>query len=400
MHGVEASLAAADALPAADQAGKRQLRGPGAAHDPSASSGGGGSSTGSCPSTSRADWDAAARLQPGPPRPTRSVRMGRRRGISSSGPAWLCIFRSGRVAFPADLSGRRAAAILGRGGGRGRSCGDPVHRRLGGPRRRRRPHALGPLRGDRGRLRFRRGHRRRRLPDLRRATGGTSASGCSPTRQPGAGTTSSRPTGRWRPAPGPASRTRTTWPRCCCSTAGPCAGASPPPSADRAHPPLRPAPAPLPTYRASVTQLLSLSDARFVSLTTFRGSGERVSTPVWIGRDGGTLSSCSRPPGAGRSGGCAGTPRVELAPCGRFGRGRRPESCRFPGTADVRETPDDVGRARATIRRHYPIESRLVLGIERLDRTTARTPADGAARAADHLNGVLTRAYVWAAVRG
>jgi len=32
----------------------------------------------------------------------------------------------------------------------------------------------------------------------------------------------------------------------------------------------------------------------------------------------------------------------------------------------VREHPDDVERARATIRRTYPLESRLVLGIERL----------------------------------
>jgi len=32
-----------------------------------------------------------------------------------------------------------------------------------------------------------------------------------------------------------------------------------------------------------------MADARFVSLTTFRRSGEPVSTPVWVGRDGGSL---------------------------------------------------------------------------------------------------------------
>ena len=31
----------------------------------------------------------------------------------------------------------------------------------------------------------------------------------------------------------------------------------------------------------------------------------------------------------------------------------------------MRAAPADVERARATIRRHYPIESRVVLGIER-----------------------------------
>ena len=113
-----------------------------------------------------------------------------------------------------------------------------------------------------------------------------------------------------------------------------------------------------------MTPLLSLSDARFVSLTTFRSSGERVSTPVWIGRDGDALVVLT-PAGSGKVRRLRRDPRVELAPCGRFGKvetGVVP----IPGTADVREASDDVGRARATIRRRYPIESRLVLGIERL----------------------------------
>ena len=38
-----------------------------------------------------------------------------------------------------------------------------------------------------------------------------------------------------------------------------------------------------------MTSLLSLADARFVSLTTFRRSGAPVSTPVWVARDGGSL---------------------------------------------------------------------------------------------------------------
>ena len=35
-------------------------------------------------------------------------------------------------------------------------------------------------------------------------------------------------------------------------------------------------------------------------------------------------------------------------------------------TAEVREADGDVVRARATIRHTYPVESRVVLGIERL----------------------------------
>jgi uncharacterized protein len=113
-----------------------------------------------------------------------------------------------------------------------------------------------------------------------------------------------------------------------------------------------------------VTPLLPLADARFVSLTTFRRSGEPVSTPVWIGRDGGALVVLT-PAGSGKVKRLRDDPRVELRPCGRFGAvpdGVEP----VVGTAELREDPADVERAHDTIRRTYPLESRLVLGIERL----------------------------------
>ena len=107
-----------------------------------------------------------------------------------------------------------------------------------------------------------------------------------------------------------------------------------------------------------------MADARFVSLTTFRRSGEPVSTPVWVGRDGGSLVVLT-PADSGKVKRLRHDPRVEIRPCGRFGAvadGVEPVA----GTAEVREHPDDVERARATIRRTYPLESRLVLGIERI----------------------------------
>ena len=113
-----------------------------------------------------------------------------------------------------------------------------------------------------------------------------------------------------------------------------------------------------------MTSILPLADARFVSLTTFRRSGEPVSTPVWVGRDGGKLVVLT-PADSGKVKRLRNDPRVELRPCGRFGAvadGVEP----VVGTAELREHPDDVERARATIRRTYPLESRLVLGIERL----------------------------------
>ena len=113
-----------------------------------------------------------------------------------------------------------------------------------------------------------------------------------------------------------------------------------------------------------MTPLLLLADARFVSLTTFRRSGEPVSTPVWIGRDGGALVVLT-PAGSGKVRRLRHDPRVEIRPCGRFGKvpdGVQPVAA----TAELREAPADVEQARATIRRTYPLESRIVLGIERL----------------------------------
>jgi uncharacterized protein len=121
-----------------------------------------------------------------------------------------------------------------------------------------------------------------------------------------------------------------------------------------------------------VTSLLRLADARFVSLTTFRRSGEPVSTPVWVGRDGEALVVLT-PADSGKVKRLRHDPRVEIRPCGRFGAvadGVEPVA----GTAEVRGHRDDVERARATIRRTYPVESRLVLGIERLVERLRRRP--------------------------
>jgi PPOX class probable F420-dependent enzyme len=121
-----------------------------------------------------------------------------------------------------------------------------------------------------------------------------------------------------------------------------------------------------------VTSLLPLADSRFVSLTTFRPSGAGVSTPVWVGRDGGSLVVLT-PVGSGKVRRLRHDPRVELRPCGRFGRvadGVEPVG----GHVELRQAPADVDRARATIQRTYPIESRLVLGIERLVERLRRRP--------------------------
>jgi uncharacterized protein len=108
----------------------------------------------------------------------------------------------------------------------------------------------------------------------------------------------------------------------------------------------------------------ALGDEQFLSLTTFRKSGERVSTAVWIGRDGDALI-VTTPEASGKVKRLRNSPRVELRPCNRMGRvkdGVEPVA----GVAEV--LTDEGSRERLTgiIRRKYGLEYRVVMGIERL----------------------------------
>ena len=62
----------------------------------------------------------------------------------------------------------------------------------------------------------------------------------------------------------------------------------------------------------------ALGDERFVSLTTFRRTGEPVSTPVWVVRDGDELL-VTTPDDSGKVKRLRHTARVELRPCSRSG---------------------------------------------------------------------------------
>ena len=126
------------------------------------------------------------------------------------------------------------------------------------------------------------------------------------------------------------------------------------------------------TYARKVDSFSTLADERYLSLTTFRRSGEPVSTPVWVSRDGDALVVLT-PAGSGKVRRLRHDPRVELRPCGRFGTvpdGAKP----MAGTAEVREQTADVDRVRASIRRAYPFESRVFLSVERLLGLVRRRP--------------------------
>lgn len=111
----------------------------------------------------------------------------------------------------------------------------------------------------------------------------------------------------------------------------------------------------------------ALGDEKFISLTTFRRSGARVPTPVWIARDGDALV-VTTPEGSGKVKRLRNDPRVEMVPCSRRGRvadGVDPVS----GTVEIVAEEKDRDRLTGFLRHKYGLEFRLVMAVERLVRS-------------------------------
>jgi uncharacterized protein len=108
----------------------------------------------------------------------------------------------------------------------------------------------------------------------------------------------------------------------------------------------------------------ALGDEQFLSLTTFRKSGERVSSPMWVARDGDALIMFT-PEASGKVKRLRNSPCVELRPCSRFGRvkdGAEPVA----GVAEVLTDEESLERATRIIRRKYGLAYPVIMGIERL----------------------------------
>jgi uncharacterized protein len=108
----------------------------------------------------------------------------------------------------------------------------------------------------------------------------------------------------------------------------------------------------------------ALGDEPFLSLTTFRKSGERVSSPMWVARDGDALIMFT-PEASGKVKRLRNSPRVELRPCDRMGRvkeGVEPVA----GIAEVLTDEDTLERATGMIRRKYGLMYQVIMAIERL----------------------------------
>ena len=103
-------------------------------------------------------------------------------------------------------------------------------------------------------------------------------------------------------------------------------------------------------------EFLALGGQSFVSLTTFRRSGEGVATPVWLAPSGGDLVVTTMAE-TGKVKRLRRDPRVTLRPCDR--RGTVPaDAPTVSGTAVVIDDPAEVTRLRRALQDKYGLQFR------------------------------------------
>jgi len=125
----------------------------------------------------------------------------------------------------------------------------------------------------------------------------------------------------------------------------------------------------------------ALGDESFVSLTTYRRSGEPVSTPVWVARDGTDLV-VTTPRDSGKVKRLRHTARVQLRPCGRTGK-VEDGAPTHDGHATLDDDPGSADRAGKALAAKYGWQYRLIGLVEPLlrrrrpDRVIVRITAPG-----------------------
>ncbi len=116
--------------------------------------------------------------------------------------------------------------------------------------------------------------------------------------------------------------------------------------------------------------LKALERAQYISLATFRRSGEGVAIPVWFAQDG-EHYYVETGPRTGKMKRIQHTPRVTLAPCTFGGKVTGP---RVEGTARIVESNAERERAERLMARKYGLVRRLNYGMGDLLRVLQRRP--------------------------
>ncbi len=108
----------------------------------------------------------------------------------------------------------------------------------------------------------------------------------------------------------------------------------------------------------------TLAAQKFVSLTTFKKSGDGVATPMWIGEDNGQLFFWT-PADSYKVKRIRNNPRVTVVPCSRLGKPHDGAAV-IEGTAEVIDDAATVDRLAEVIRHKYGVEFVIVTFIERV----------------------------------
>nr|WP_276511173.1 PPOX class F420-dependent oxidoreductase [Kineosphaera limosa] len=133
---------------------------------------------------------------------------------------------------------------------------------------------------------------------------------------------------------------------------------------------------PVGTPSGNLSVLERLGAAEFVALTTFRRSGEPVTTPMWVARDGDELVFTT-PTDSGKIKRLRRDPRVRVQVCSRLGK-IQPGALAADGQATLAAGAAEVARGSAVLRRKYGWQYAVMLRAERLfkreqlDRTILR----------------------------
>ncbi|MHC1559683.1 PPOX class F420-dependent oxidoreductase [Actinomycetospora sp. C-140] len=109
---------------------------------------------------------------------------------------------------------------------------------------------------------------------------------------------------------------------------------------------------------SATTDLSALGDEEFVSLTTYRRSGEEVATPVWVARDGDALVVITAA-GSGKVRRVRRDPRVLARPCTRRGT-VAPDAPTAHGRAEIVAEPAAQEDPRRALAAKYGLQFRLV----------------------------------------
>ncbi len=112
----------------------------------------------------------------------------------------------------------------------------------------------------------------------------------------------------------------------------------------------------------------SLAGESFVSLTTYRRSGEGVATPVWVARDesgDGDALVVTTVAGSGKVKRLRNDAHVTLRPCNRSGTVAEGAPS-VEARAEVITEPSRIASSTDPIRRKYGLQFTVVMGIEKI----------------------------------